>query len=173
MTATPRAHIAMFSIAAHGHVNPSLDVIRELVARGHRVSYAIPASFAGTVAATGAEPVIYTSVLPTADNPEDWGTELIDNIEPFLEDAVQASRSSPAPSRGRAGPRPARHHLLPCPRPRPPLGRAGRPALAQPGPLGGVCGGGRGPRDRRTEADRTGPGVLRALRGLAGRERPG
>ncbi|MFJ9059477.1 macrolide-inactivating glycosyltransferase [Streptomyces sp. NPDC102409] len=90
MTATPRAHIAMFSIAAHGHVNPSLEVIRELVARGHRVSYAVPASFAGTVAATGAEPVIYTSVLPTADNPEDWGTELIDNIEPFLEDAVQA-----------------------------------------------------------------------------------
>ncbi|MFE9365896.1 macrolide-inactivating glycosyltransferase [Streptomyces sp. NPDC006978] len=90
MPTTPRAHIAMFSIAAHGHVNPSLEVIRELVARGHRVSYAIPASFAGTVAATGAEPVLYPSVLPTADNPEDWGTELIDNIEPFLEDAVQA-----------------------------------------------------------------------------------
>ncbi|MFE4213486.1 macrolide-inactivating glycosyltransferase [Streptomyces sp. NPDC056844] len=90
MPTTPPAHIAMFSIAAHGHVNPSLEVIRELVARGHRVSYAIPASFAGTVAAAGAEPVIYTSVLPTADNPEDWGTELIDNIEPFLEDAVQA-----------------------------------------------------------------------------------
>ncbi|OKI94671.1 glycosyl transferase [Streptomyces sp. CB02058] len=88
MPTTPRAHIAMFSIAAHGHVNPSLEVIRELVARGHRVSYAIPASFAEKVAATGAEPVIYTSVLPT--EPEDWGTELIDNIEPFLEDAIQA-----------------------------------------------------------------------------------
>ncbi|WP_103760857.1 macrolide-inactivating glycosyltransferase [Streptomyces sp. SM10] len=89
MTTPPRAHIAMFSIAAHGHVNPSLEVIRELVARGHRVSYAIPASFAETVAAAGAEPVIYTSVLPTADNPEDWGSELIDNIEWFLNDAVQ------------------------------------------------------------------------------------
>ncbi|MEU0302513.1 macrolide-inactivating glycosyltransferase [Streptomyces sp. NPDC006175] len=90
MTPTPRAHIAMFSIAAHGHVNPSLEVIRELVVRGHRVSYAIPASFAEKVAETGAEPVIYTSVLPTEDNPEDWGTELIDNLEPFLEDAIQA-----------------------------------------------------------------------------------
>ncbi|MFJ6854240.1 macrolide-inactivating glycosyltransferase [Streptomyces sp. NPDC091271] len=90
MTSTPRAHIAMFSIAAHGHVNPSLEVIRELVARGYRVSYAIPASFAEKVAATGAEPVIYTSVLPTEDNPEDWGTELIDNLEPFLADAIQA-----------------------------------------------------------------------------------
>lgn len=80
----------MFSIAAHGHVNPSLEVIRELVARGYRVSYAIPASFAEKVATTGAEPVLYTSVLPTDDDPDAWGTELIDNLEPFLADAVQA-----------------------------------------------------------------------------------
>ncbi|MEU7123316.1 macrolide-inactivating glycosyltransferase [Streptomyces zaomyceticus] len=88
-TASP-AHIAMFSIAAHGHVNPSLEVIRELVARGHRVSYAVPASFAEKVAETGATPVVYTSTLPTDDDPDAWGTELIDNIEPFLNDAVQA-----------------------------------------------------------------------------------
>ncbi|MET8884333.1 macrolide-inactivating glycosyltransferase [Streptomyces rubiginosohelvolus] len=90
MTESPRAHIAMFSIAAHGHVNPSLDVIRELVDRGHRVSYAIPASFVEKVAATGAEPVIWTSTLPTDDDPDAWGTELIDNIEPFLADTIQA-----------------------------------------------------------------------------------
>ncbi|WP_328946645.1 macrolide-inactivating glycosyltransferase [Streptomyces sp. NBC_00250] len=89
-TTAPPAHIAMFSIAAHGHVNPSLEVIRELVARGHRVSYAVPASFAEKVAATGATPVVYTSTLPTDDDPDAWGTELIDNIEPFLNDAVQA-----------------------------------------------------------------------------------
>ncbi|MYZ38376.1 MULTISPECIES: macrolide-inactivating glycosyltransferase [unclassified Streptomyces] len=91
MTLPRPAHIAMFSIAAHGHVNPSLDIIRELVARGHRVSYAIPALFAEKVAATGAEPVIYTSVLPGPDDdPEAWGTELVDNLEPFLDDAIQA-----------------------------------------------------------------------------------
>ncbi|MEU9418545.1 macrolide-inactivating glycosyltransferase [Streptomyces sp. NPDC048272] len=90
MTSVKPAHIAMFSIAAHGHVNPSIEVIRELVARGHRVSYAIPASFAEKVAATGATPVIWDSILPTEDNPEAWGTELIDNIEPFLDDAIQA-----------------------------------------------------------------------------------
>ncbi|MFJ3631745.1 macrolide-inactivating glycosyltransferase [Streptomyces sp. NPDC090112] len=84
------AHIAMFSIAAHGHVNPSIEVIRELVTRGHRVSYAIPASFAEKIAETGATPVVYTSTLPTDDEPEAWGTELIDNLEPFLDDAVQA-----------------------------------------------------------------------------------
>ncbi|WSR86557.1 macrolide-inactivating glycosyltransferase [Streptomyces erythrochromogenes] len=89
MTSAKPAHIAMFSIAAHGHVNPSIEVIRELVTRGHRVSYAIPAAFAEKVAETGATPVIYTSTLPTDDDPEAWGTELIDNLEPFLNDAIQ------------------------------------------------------------------------------------
>ncbi|WP_406356119.1 macrolide-inactivating glycosyltransferase [Streptomyces sp. NBC_00658] len=86
-----RAHIAMFSIAAHGHVNPSIEVIRELVARGHRVTYAIPPVFAGKVAATGAEPVLYNSTLPSPDDdPAAWGSTLLDNVEPFLADAIQA-----------------------------------------------------------------------------------
>lgn len=92
MTApTAPAHIAMFSIAAHGHVNPSLEVIRELVARGHRVTYAIPPVFADKVAATGARPVPYRSTLPGPDaDPEAWGSTLLDNVEPFLNDAIQA-----------------------------------------------------------------------------------
>ncbi|MFG2884531.1 macrolide-inactivating glycosyltransferase [Streptomyces sp. NPDC048297] len=93
-TTTPAptpAHIAMFSVAAHGHVNPSLEVIRELVARGHRVTYAIPPVFADKVAATGAHPVPYTSILPGPDaDPEAWGSTLLDNVEPFLNDAIQA-----------------------------------------------------------------------------------
>lgn len=90
MTTTP-AHIAMFSIAAHGHVNPSLEVIRELVARGHRVTYAIPPLFAEKVAETGAEPKLWNSTLPGPDDdPEAWGTTLLDNVEPFLADAIQA-----------------------------------------------------------------------------------
>ncbi|MEU5777949.1 macrolide-inactivating glycosyltransferase [Streptomyces venezuelae] len=89
MTSSRPAHIAMFSIAAHGHVNPSLEVIRELVARGHRVTYAVPHAFAEKVAETGAEPRPYTTTLPSPDaDPEAWGTELIDNIEPFLTDAI-------------------------------------------------------------------------------------
>nr|WP_153543791.1 macrolide family glycosyltransferase [Streptomyces sp. RB17] len=88
---TEPAHIAMFSIAAHGHVNPSLEVIRELVDRGHRVTYAVPPVFAGKVAATGARPVPYRSTLPGPDAaPEAWGTTLLDNVEPFLADAIQA-----------------------------------------------------------------------------------
>ncbi|MDN3287003.1 macrolide-inactivating glycosyltransferase [Streptomyces thermocarboxydus] len=88
---TAPAHIAMFSIAAHGHVNPSLEVIRELVARGHRVTYAIPPLFADKVAETGAEPKLWNSTLPGPDDdPEAWGTTLLDNVEPFLADAMQA-----------------------------------------------------------------------------------
>ncbi len=90
-TRTTPAHIAMFSIAAHGHVNPSIEVIRELVARGHRVTYAIPPAFADKVAETGARPVVYTSTLPGPDDdPAAWGSTLLDNVEPFLADAIQA-----------------------------------------------------------------------------------
>ncbi|KOV68316.1 glycosyl transferase [Streptomyces sp. AS58] len=81
----------MFSIAAHGHVNPSLEVIRELVARGHRVTYAIPPVFAEKVAGTGAEVKPWNSTLPSPeDDPSAWGSTLLDNVEPFLDDAVQA-----------------------------------------------------------------------------------
>ncbi|MEV5319491.1 macrolide-inactivating glycosyltransferase [Streptomyces sp. NPDC052687] len=91
MGMTSRAHIAMFSIAAHGHVNPSLEVIRELVARGHRVTYAIPPVFADKIAQTGAEPKLWNSTLPGPDaDPSDWGSTLLDNVEPFLDDAIQA-----------------------------------------------------------------------------------
>lgn len=88
---TAPAHIAMFSIAAHGHVNPSLEVIRELVARGHRVTYAVPPALADKVAATGAEVKPWHSTLPSPDaDPSAWGSTLLDNVEPFLADAVQA-----------------------------------------------------------------------------------
>jgi len=88
---TGPAHIAMFSVAAHGHVNPSLEVIRELVARGHRVTYAVPPAFAEKVAETGAEPKLWESTLPGPDaDPEAWGSELLDHVELFLADAIQA-----------------------------------------------------------------------------------
>lgn len=90
MTSRP-AHVAMFSIAAHGHVNPSLEVIRELVGRGHRVTYAIPPVFAEKVAGTGAEVKPWHSTLPSPDDdPSAWGSTLLDHVEPFLADAIQA-----------------------------------------------------------------------------------
>ncbi|MGK4578656.1 macrolide family glycosyltransferase [Kitasatospora sp. HPMI-4] len=58
------AHIAMVNVPAHGHVNPSLEVIRELVDRGHRVSYVNDPSFAEQIESTGARLVPYDTTLP-------------------------------------------------------------------------------------------------------------
>lgn len=83
-----RAHIAMVGIPAVSHVLPSLEVIRELVARGHRVTYANDPAVAGLIADTGAELVPCASVLPVADN--NWPEDPIAAMSLFLDDAVQA-----------------------------------------------------------------------------------
>lgn len=57
------AHIAFFVIPDAGHVNPTLGVVCELVARGHRVSYAITGEFAERVVAAGARHVDYTTTM--------------------------------------------------------------------------------------------------------------
>ncbi|WP_344245317.1 macrolide family glycosyltransferase [Actinocorallia libanotica] len=82
-----RAHIAMIGIPAVSHVLPSLEVIRELVARGHRVTYANGPAAADLVASTGAELVPYTSTLPVADN--DWPEDPIAAMGVFLDDAMR------------------------------------------------------------------------------------
>nr|WP_189958627.1 macrolide family glycosyltransferase [Streptomyces alanosinicus] len=72
-----------------GHVLPSLEIIRELVARGHRVTYAT-ATTTGPVAElitpTGAEPVGITSTLPTADRA--WPQDPIASASLFLDEAM-------------------------------------------------------------------------------------
>ncbi|WP_326697326.1 glycosyl transferase [Streptomyces sp. NBC_01754] len=83
-----RAHIAMVGVPAVSHVLPSLQIIRELVARGHRVTYAVDPAVAGLVTATGAELVPVGSVLPVADNA--WPDDPIAAMGLFLDDAVQA-----------------------------------------------------------------------------------
>ncbi|MFC6019353.1 macrolide family glycosyltransferase [Plantactinospora solaniradicis] len=81
-----RTHIAMVSIPAHGHVNPSLEVIRALVGRGHRVTYANAPSFGDVVRSTGAELKPYESTLPGPD--ETWTGDPIDALTIFLDDAI-------------------------------------------------------------------------------------
>lgn len=49
------SNILFLPTPAHGHVNPTLAVAAQLVQRGHRVVYLLPASFQAAVAATGAE----------------------------------------------------------------------------------------------------------------------
>ncbi|MCX4472360.1 glycosyl transferase [Micromonospora sp. NBC_01655] len=83
-----RAHIAMVGIPAVSHVLPSLEVIRELVARGHRVTYANDPAVADLIAATGAQLVPCTSTLPVDDN--NWPDDPIAAMGLFLDDAIQA-----------------------------------------------------------------------------------
>ncbi|MEU5825058.1 macrolide family glycosyltransferase [Streptomyces sp. NPDC047803] len=86
---TPRrAHIAMIGVPAVSHVLPSIEVIRELVARGHRVTYANDPVMAERIEATGAGFVPYSSVLPVGDNV--WPDDPIAAMGLFLDDAVQA-----------------------------------------------------------------------------------
>ena len=80
------AHIAMVGIPAVSHVLPSLEIIRELVARGHRVSYANDAAVGALIAGTGAELVPFTSGLPVADN--DWPDDPLAAMGVFLDDAI-------------------------------------------------------------------------------------
>ncbi|PNV36302.1 OleI family self-immunity macrolide glycosyltransferase [Streptomyces sp. DH-12] len=63
-------HVAVFNVPMHGHVIPTLAVVRELVDRGHRVSYAVTAEFADGVHAAGATPVLYDAP-PAGEAPED------------------------------------------------------------------------------------------------------
>nr|WP_285738172.1 macrolide family glycosyltransferase [Kitasatospora phosalacinea] len=76
----------MVGIPAVSHVRPSLEVIRELVARGHRVTYANDPAVAELIAPTGAELVPYPSTLPVADH--DWPADAIGAMRLFLEDAI-------------------------------------------------------------------------------------
>ncbi|NLU82338.1 macrolide family glycosyltransferase [Rhodococcus sp. HNM0569] len=91
------AHIAVVSIPAPGHVNPSLEVVRALVARGYRVTYANDPSMRAVVERTGAQLRPYASTLPkvnhaaAAEESEgvedaekaDWGSDAIDALTLF------------------------------------------------------------------------------------------
>ena len=77
---------------AHGHVNPTLPVVEELLRRGHRVRYATGADVVGKVRATGAEVVevpLRTPRPPRFD--EDFTPEqMVPHFEQMLDD-MQAS----------------------------------------------------------------------------------
>lgn len=82
--ATP-SHIAVFNVPQHGHVNPTLALVSELVERGHRVSYAISAEFAPQVEEAGATAVLYGTTACRSDAaPEDLGA----GAALALEDAI-------------------------------------------------------------------------------------
>ena len=46
---------AFLNISAHGHINPTLPIVRELVGRGEKVTYLLPEEFRETVESVGAK----------------------------------------------------------------------------------------------------------------------
>ncbi len=69
---------------------PHLAIVRELVDRGHRVSYAVSGHLAGLVEPTGARVVACSSVLPGAPGaPATWADEDPDaGMRLFLDEAI-------------------------------------------------------------------------------------
>lgn len=60
------SRIVFFSIPAHGHTNHTVEVVRTLAARGHRVRYYSFEEFRGRLEGAGAEFVPCDSYLPPA-----------------------------------------------------------------------------------------------------------
>ncbi|PPK71306.1 glycosyltransferase [Actinokineospora auranticolor] len=70
-------HVLFLPLPAYGHVMPTLAVVAELVARGHRVTFATTAEFAPAVVAAGAEPLLYESELAGKAQPERFTTDYV------------------------------------------------------------------------------------------------
>jgi macrolide glycosyltransferase len=81
-------HVVVIGVPAHGHMNPHLPVLAELVARGHRVDVTSPSAFAPSVGATGATVVPVTSVLPDEDRGETWPDDPVAGMARFLDEGV-------------------------------------------------------------------------------------
>jgi MGT family glycosyltransferase len=67
------AKVAFFGLPAHGHTNPSLPVVRELVRRGESVTYYSNEAFRGAIESTGArfrayDPPVGKNATPEAAN---------------------------------------------------------------------------------------------------------
>ena len=68
------SRIVFFSIPAYGHTNPTVEVVRQLVRRGHRVRYYSFEEFRAKLEGAGAEFVPCDAFLPPA--PRDLGRRM-------------------------------------------------------------------------------------------------
>nr|WP_245553656.1 macrolide family glycosyltransferase [Demetria terragena] len=77
--------VAMFGVNAISHTLPSLEILRELVARGHRVRVVNSPDLRNLIEETGAELIPCQSTLPH----EDWPSDPIASMRAFFDDAAQ------------------------------------------------------------------------------------
>lgn len=79
--------IAYVGLPAHGHTNPTVPVMRELVARGHEVLYYNAPSFAPKLASTGVDFRALPEPLPT-------GQEMAEALHDFINAPLIISKMS-------------------------------------------------------------------------------
>lgn len=79
-------HILMVASTAPSHIYPSIALMRELVDRGHRVSYVVGDELAPLVQPTGVEVVAHPSILPQGD--EDWPHDPGEAMRIFLDEGI-------------------------------------------------------------------------------------
>ncbi|MFC4561321.1 macrolide family glycosyltransferase [Nocardiopsis mangrovi] len=81
-------HVFFTSIGAAGHINPTLPLVRELVGRGHRVSYATDERLRFAIESVGAAlvplPELALPVVNSASHPGDWGTVMRHMMETLI-----------------------------------------------------------------------------------------
>lgn len=79
-------NIAFFCIPAHGHTNPMIAVAAELVRRGNRVRFYSFDEFADKIAASGAEFVSCSSLMPELSKEEEQGLKKVSITEMSMQD---------------------------------------------------------------------------------------
>lgn len=81
-------HVAVVSLGAFGHINPTLSFVTELVKRGVRVTYFTTEDFRRIVEPTGAKfvpvPSWMASHAPQNENKEDGEEDSVSAVVPFL-----------------------------------------------------------------------------------------
>ncbi|WP_372666781.1 macrolide family glycosyltransferase [Amycolatopsis kentuckyensis] len=80
-------HVAFFGFPGFGHLRPTLPVVRELLARGHEVSYVVAERFAGVVAETGATVLTYPSAFPKSMPDVHTADDLATVLAHYLDEA--------------------------------------------------------------------------------------
>src|ERR1044072_5271555 len=53
-----KCHVAIFALPHHAYVNPTMPIVRTLVRRGYRVTYATSENFAKRLSEIGAEVIV-------------------------------------------------------------------------------------------------------------------
>lgn len=78
-------HFLFSSVPGHGHVNPTLPVVQELVRRGHRVTYAVHEKFRAAVESAGATLLATTGEMPSQPPTNFSPAEIARRMDIFLE----------------------------------------------------------------------------------------